>query len=139
MNKKVTVAVVAAAFLVGGGFGSAGANAEPPPAKTITKTVEVQVPGPEKIVTKEVKVPGPATNTTPKSCLKVMDLAKTVVEAVGQEHTDIGEAATQAGVDGDVPGFLNSMTAAMKTMTAVVTDTTPEMGTAAAACRAGTE
>lgn len=57
-------------------------------------------------------------------------LAKTVNEAVGQEHTDFSEAATQAAADGDIPGFLASMTAAMDTMAAVVKDTTPDMGSA---------
>lgn len=144
MNKR-TIAIAVAIFLAGGlgtAVGVAGAATPTPatitktvagPERVVTKTVPgpervVTVQGPERIVTKEV---------TPQACLNAIDAAKTVIQAVSVEHTAFGDAASQAGSDGDMVTFVNSMKVAMDDMTAVVHDQTGPMGTAVAACRAG--
>lgn len=146
MNKKMTTIIVAGAFLVGGGFGSIGAAAPKVVTKTATPIVKtVTVPGPERIVTKNVPGPeriviknvaGPTKEVTPQGCIDALDIAQKVIEAVGVEHMEIGNAANSAADDGDMNAFAISMTASIKTMSGVVSGNTAAMGTAVAACRA---
>lgn len=64
--KKPVVIMPAAALLLGLGIGSASAKTE-----TVEVEKRVEVPGPERVVTKEVKVNVPST---PASCLEALDL-----------------------------------------------------------------
>jgi len=128
MNKKVTTIVIAGAFLVGGGFGSASSQATPVKTAapvTVTKTVQ----GPERVVTKTV-----TKTVTPQSCLDALDMA--------DKGFGYGAAAISAASDGfkavstlDVPG----MTAATTRMTTAgdsLGALAPDYNAAKAACRA---
>ena len=108
MNKRITIVAIASSFLIGGGI-SAVANAAPvvPAAKVVTKTVNV--PGPERVVTKieKVDVPGPVTNKTPQSCLDALDKADKVISIAG-DGFEIAGRAIVAAAGSDLAGMTSA-------------------------------
>lgn len=138
MNKKITAVVVAAAFIVGGGFGAAGASGEgAAQIKTVSSVplpaVTVTVPGPERIVTKTVEVPGPATNETPKACLDALDAADDGFRLAGDGMTAASEGF-MAISNSDLAGLeasANKISAAGAELEGVA----PRYKTAREACR----
>lgn len=95
-----------AALILGVGIGAAG---EPEPV-----TIEKEVPGPERIVTKTVEV-------TPEACLTALDLNEQAFTLLSSSMSSI--------LDGDLAAA-NTSTGAVKAMV-------PKVNTAKAECRAG--
>ena len=84
-QKRVWVPVaVLLSFGIGVGAGSGGADSTP---KTVTVEKRVEVPGPERIVTKDV--PGPervvTVTKTPASCITALDLAGDFLGSLGKQ------------------------------------------------------
>ncbi len=136
INWRIIVIVFSTTLVLAGGCGlSVGTNYNPDPIVT---------QGPERIVTKEVEVIVEKKvfinrGANPQACYTALDAAAVVLMAVGVEHKTFSAAADRAGIDGDIPAFVDSMATAITDMNAVVKEQTPIVAASAKACRAGAE
>lgn len=124
--KKPIVIVGAAALILGLGIGTASAKTE-----TVEVEKRVEVPGPERVVTKEVKVNVPST---PAACIEYIDLSEQAFDYSSEAMGYMGEALTAAG-QMDVAG-LDAASQRIKSVTPKLQAMTPDVQRAKAECRA---
>ena len=138
--KKKRVLLPAATLLafgigVGAGFAGTDKDADSTP-KTVTVEKRVEVPGPERIVTKDV--PGPerivTVTKTPTSCLTALDLASDAFGIASKSIGASGDAAV-AAANRDVAAA-NRANKVLQTSVDELTALSPKYLSARDACRA---
>ena len=138
-QKRVWVPVaVLLSFGIGVGAGSGGTDkATDGTPKTVTVEKRVEVPGPERIVTKDV--PGPerivTVTKTPTSCLTALDLASDAFGIASKSIGASGDAAV-AAANRDVAAA-NRANKVLQTSVDELTALSPKYLSARDACRAG--
>ena len=133
-QKRVWVPVaVLLSFGIGVGAGSGGADSTP---KTVTVEKRVEVPGPERIVTKDV--PGPervvTVTKTPASCITALALADDGFD-LASDGFGFSAAGLKAERLGDTAG-VNRAVAGMTSVASKMSVNAPKYIAAKEACRA---
>ncbi|NLE17168.1 MAG: hypothetical protein GX632_01340 [Propioniciclava sp.] len=139
---KTTPAIAGVSLLLGVGLGNAaggGGSGAAAPAPAPTVTVTAPAPAPEPVPTVTVTAEATQTETivekTPESCLKALDLAGEIMDAVATEHLEMSEAAFTASQTGDVITFAERISEAMGKLTDTSNRLQPQVLVAASDCR----
>lgn len=120
MSKKKTIVIAAATGVAGLVLGAAAAAGETPEPKTITETVEVEVPGETETVIEEVVVTE-TIEVTPAACMDALALSAGVFETTADLIGITFPDAIMAAAEWDIPG-IERATADIESFTAALPD-----------------